>query len=129
MFTSKCPSKYSYEWPKRSGLYLLCQINCKSDDPDKLFYSVKIGKSTNLHQRIRSYSGSNPFASCIDVVYFPPSKIDEMELRYHWAMGKKTKRKNWLRQGNTEWFIIPEEDYKEILEKGFSAIIISEPKQ
>ena len=114
---SRAPTKYNYAWPKSPGLYLLCQIVCPSDKPDEQFYLIKVGKSQNLHQRISSYSGSNPFAKCIDVKVLPPREVDAQEVKCHMMMAKK-----WHRQGSTEWFVLPKEDYMKILKEGFAAL-------
>ena len=105
------------ELPDKAGLYLLCQIVSPAHLPSTRFYLVKVGKSTNLHKRVNAYNGMNPFASCVDYKRYPPSQVDNAEIRYHEKMEKK-----WTRQGNTEWFVVPESDYVNILAKGFDAL-------
>lgn len=104
----------SVQWPSAPGVYLLCQIACRCNEPQKRFMLVKIGKSVNLHQRISSYFGTNPFAKCIDIQECSKTEVDNLEIKYHQLMDKQ-----YDRQGNTEWFVVPEEDYLNILKYGF----------
>lgn len=118
----KLSTKYNIDggikikWPEKPGLYLFCQIVSPCHRPKEKFYIIKVGKSQNLNKRIQSYNGMNPFATCIDVKLLPSKDVDMMETKYHMQLNKK-----YLRQGGTEWFIVPEEDYINILNLGFNA--------
>lgn len=109
--------KVEFVWPDKGGVYLLAQIVSPPTRPAERYYIIKVGKSTNLHKRISAYKGMNPFAVCIDVKQVPPRDIDATEIKYHMLLNKR-----YLRQGNTEWFVVPEQDYEKILKKGFDAL-------
>lgn len=111
-------TKYSLSesWPDNSGVYLLAQIVSVPTRPEDKYYIIKVGKSVNLNQRINSYKGMNPFAICIDIQQTSSREVNATEIKYHQLLNKK-----YYRQGNTEWFIVPEEDYEKILKKGFDA--------
>lgn len=108
--------KVEFIWPDKGGVYLLAQIVSPPTRPAERYYIIKVGKSTNLHKRINAYKGMNPFAICIDVKQVPPRDIDATEIKYHMLLNKR-----YSRQGNTEWFIVPEQEYEKILKKGFDA--------
>lgn len=117
IFPAKHPiiHKCRYTWTEKGGVYLLCQITCPCDRPNEKYFLVKVGKSTNLNRRISSYRGSNPFAHCIDIQ--ETRNLHNVEKKYHQRMKQK-----WEQQAGTEWFVVSEEDYKEILQKGFAAL-------
>lgn len=118
-FELKYPQSDNYEmvWSNKGGLYLLAQIVCLPSKPSEKYYIIKVGKSTNLQQRIKSYKGMNPFAKCIDIKELAPRFIDDTEIKYHQSLDKK-----YNRQLGTEWFVVPKEDYIKIVKKGFDAL-------
>ena len=103
------------DWPTNPGIYLLCQIGCICNQPDRKQYLIKIGKSTtNLRNRIQSYHGMNPLSHCLDVCATNNGiEASDLEAKMHEKLGKK-----YARCGNTEWFLVPEKDYINILAKG-----------
>lgn len=115
----KYPNSDKYEtiWSNKGGLYLLAQIVCLPGRPNEKYFLIKVGKSTNLQQRIKSYKGMNPFAKCIDIKELAPRFIDDTEIKYHQLLDKK-----YSRQLGTEWFVVPKEDYIKIVKKGFEAL-------
>ena len=104
-----------FEHPQKSGLYMLAQVVCIPHKLNDRYFLIKVGMSeTNLNNRIKSYKGTNPFAICIDTQIIYPQKVKQMEKNWHEKMEKKYNRMN-----NTEWFIVPYEDYLRFLEFGF----------
>lgn len=106
------------DWPTLPGIYLMCQMGCPANQPDRIFHLIKVGKSTNLRNRIQSYNGMNPLIHCLDTkTTNNGTEASNLESRMHERLGKK-----YVRWGNTEWFVVPEEDYFLILSKGISAL-------
>lgn len=105
-------------WPTQPGIYLMCQMGCPANQPDRKFYLIKVGKSTNLRNRIQSYNGMNPLVHCLDVkTVLTGEAASNLETNMHNRLSKK-----YVRWGNTEWFVVPEEDYFQILAKGIKAL-------
>ena len=88
-----------------SGLYLLIQRII--DNYDNIINLVKVGQAHDLKQRLDSYKGSNPFATCIDVLPCHKDDLNELEKAYHMLLGTKNKR-----YGKTEWFICDDEQFE-----------------
>lgn len=106
------------DWPNLPGIYLMCQMGCPVNQPDRKFHLIKIGKSTNLRSRIQAYNGMNPLVHCLDVqIVNNGAEATELESKMHTKLGKK-----YSRWGNTEWFLVPEEDYFEIIAKGIKVL-------
>ena len=102
-------------YPETSGLYMLAQVVCIPHRLDERYFLIKIGMSEkNLNTRIKSYKGSNPFAICIDTQKLPAKITKDTESMWHQMMNKKYEKIN-----NTEWFVVPYEDYLRFLEFGF----------
>lgn len=108
--------KYDFHWPQKPGVYMLAQITHPCNNPEEIFYIIKIGKSTKLNQRIASYNGSNPFCSCIDIKETSVKEVDSLEEYYH----KELTRVGGERQLGTEWFVVPKDVYKKLIEQGFN---------
>ena len=104
------PGKYytetevDYDKYLGSGLYFLIQQVIYDNEVLNL---IKVGKSKDLQQRIKSYKGMNPFARCIDIFQCEPDRITALEQEYHKLLGEKNKRFE-----NTEWFICNDEQYQ-----------------
>ena len=104
-----------YIYPNTSGLYMLAQIVCIPYKLNDRYFLIKIGMSeTNLNNRIKSYKGTNPFAICIDTKSISVEDTKMQESLWHKKMEYLYERMN-----NTEWFIVPYEDYLRFLEFGF----------
>lgn len=106
---------YDFVYPETSGLYMLSQIICNPTNPEEQLYLIKVGKSTNLKQRIRSYKGANPFAKCIAYKKLPRSQIDKAEIKAHIFLGNK----KGTRCNNTEWYAVSDHHYIQFLKFGF----------
>ena len=65
--------------PTCGGLYLLGQIVCLLQRPEERYCLIKIGMSTNLQNRVKSYKGMNPFAVCIDYITLPLLNANEIK--------------------------------------------------
>ena len=105
-----------FVYPTTSGLYMLAQVVCVPHRLNDRYFLIKIGMSeTNLNQRIKSYKGTNPFAICIDTKQISKQDTKNQESFWHQKMEKKYDRMN-----NTDWFVVPYEDYLRFLEHGFN---------
>ena len=72
--------------------------------------NVKIGKTTNIQQRLQSLSGSNGGGSKICAIYCSPSTwIQSMETTCH-------NHYHFARISGTEWFDGEKVDFKEVVE-------------
>ena len=109
---------YEYIYPETSGLYMLSQIICNPQNPEEQLFLIKVGKSTNLKQRIRSYKGANPLAKCISYKKLPQSKIDNAEIKAHIMLSNM----KGIRCNNTEWYAMSEHHYIQFLKFGFNYI-------
>ena len=109
---------YDFNYPETAGLYMLGQIICNPENPEEQFFLIKVGKSTNLKQRIRSYEGANPFAKCISYIKLPKSQIDKAEVKAHVLLGNM----KGTRCNGTEWYAMSEHHYIQFLKFGFSYI-------
>lgn len=108
-------TNYSHKYPQQPGLYMMAQIICHPTQINTRYFLIKIGMSTtNLNQRINSYKGMNPFAACVDyqIIY---KDVRHYENIWHHKMDTR-----YERQGNSEWYIVPFEDYTNFLQYGFN---------
>ena len=104
-----------FVYPEKSGLYMLAQVVCMPHRLNERYFLIKIGMSeAGLNKRINSYKGTNPLAICIDTKEVPVKNTKKAEEQWHEIMAKKYERMN-----NTEWFVVPYEDYLRFLEFGF----------
>ena len=104
--------KYNYILPKKHGLYMLAQIGSLPTKPHEQLYMIKVGQSINLKNRVGSYKGMNPLASLIDIKL--TKNLNEEESRCHNFLSTLGTSVN-----DTEWFVVPEEEYTKFLELGF----------
>ena len=117
--------------PKESGLYLVSNTIFNPMTNEE-FFMVKIGMSSNLYNRMKDYSISNPMMFHIDYKTIDCSQFDtmsmydrrkrsqaylkEIEDLYHEEMEKR----NFIHfEYSREWFIVDRETYMEICEKKF----------
>ena len=129
-FNDSDPMGWKDNLPHTSGLYLIGNT-VFNPITDEKFYLVKIGMSTNLFQRMRSYESSNPMVFHIDYKIIEPKIvcsryklkneigriIKAEEEKYHEIL------KNVSLCGfdySKEWFHVSEEIYKQICEKKFN---------
>lgn len=119
--------------PKQGGLYLVGNV-VLNPITGEAFHLVKIGMSSNLYDRMKNYSTSNPMMFHIDYKVIEddtecnkiPSyrratvrgrKIKPIEEKYHKAMEEL----NFTHfEYAKEWFIVDKETYLEICAKKFN---------
>ena len=101
----------NYDAPNEKGLYFVGETHFNPLTNEK-FYWVKIGKATNLKNRMKGYNVSNPMLYRIDF-----SNEYDKEEEYHVKLMEKAIAKC---NHNTEWFLVSEENYLEMCEKGFN---------
>lgn len=117
--------------PKEPGLYLIGNT-IFNPMTETQFFLVKIGMSTNIYNRMKSYSTENPMVFHIDYKIIScdgydniprygrrsqiSEKVKEIEALYHQAMEKMNFHRFEYAQ---EWFIVDRETYLEICEKKF----------
>lgn len=112
-------SNSTFDYPTKSGLYMLAQTVCVPTRINERHFLIKIGMSeTNLNNRINSYKGVNPFAICIDTIVLPKDEVRDEERDWHNKMGKL-----YEPVITPEWFNVPFEDYVRFLEFGFNTNI------
>ena len=125
--------------PHSGGLYLVGNT-IFNPVTNEQFFMVKIGMSTNIYDRMKNYSTSNPMmfhigykiVNCDDLNLssYPSYKrktiqgryIKELEEQYHKAMED---RKFCRFEYAQEWFIVDKATYLEICEKKFDFFHIS----
>jgi hypothetical protein len=103
-----------YLAPKSSGLYLIGNT-LFNPMTNEQYFLIKVGESSNLYNRMKSYRTTNPMVFHID--YFTADNgIFDLEHECHSLMLKMgfTKTKD-----SAEWFLTSKETYLEICEKGF----------
>lgn len=80
-------------------------------DTTKELHLVKVGMTRNLEKRRTSYKTHNPFA----VMTWSCAGCEKEELKVRSELNKIGKRVS-----GTEWFIVSEETYNELNQKGFA---------
>jgi hypothetical protein len=123
--------------PKQAGLYLVGNV-ILNPVTEETFYLIKIGMSTNLYNRMKDYSTSNPMMFHIDYKIIEDDadyskmnrykrtaligkKVKFIEEEYHRAMEKLNFTHFEYAQ---EWFIVSKEVYLEICTKKFNFFTI-----
>lgn len=101
-----------YNYPACSGLYFVGQTHFNPITKEE-FYWVKIGKASNIANRMAGYRTSCPMLYHID--YRKGSQ--KAEKVYHILLKSKSIAKC---NHNKEWFMVDRETYLEMCEKGFS---------
>lgn len=101
------------------GVYLIGETRFNPQNEEK-FYLVKVGKSKNLEKRIKQYRVTNPMVYHID--YFPfkydePQEYGAFEDLCGYILASITKGRV---EGTAEWYLVNQQDYAEICNKGFS---------
>lgn len=123
--------------PKQAGLYLVGNV-VFNPITEETFYLIKIGMSTNLYNRMKDYSTSNPMMFHIDYKIIEDDedygniakykrtalvgkKVKSVEEQYHRAMERLHFTHFEYAQ---EWFIVSKEVYFEICTKKFDFFTI-----
>lgn len=99
-----------------SGIYL---VGSTYIDPytKKIYYWIKVGmSSTSLAKRLRGYRSENPMVWIADVMYVDTDNVGAMEHECHIALSDIA---YGIARNTDEWFIVDEDTYFEICEKGF----------
>ena len=103
-----------YDAPKASGLYLIGNT-LFNPMTNEQYFLVKVGESSNLYNRMRSYRSTNPMVFHIDYlavkedVFCLEHECHALMLRMGFVKAKDA----------TEWFLTSRETYLEICERGF----------
>ena len=100
--------------PNDSGIYLIGEVSYE-DDTQYLVHKVKVGQGKNLLKRLNTYTTYTTSIKLFDTLRVHPIMLDTEEERYQ----------NILEQygwhiGNTEWFVISEQNYQILKCHGFS---------
>lgn len=103
------------ELPEAPGIYLITQAQYNIE-LHQIIYLVKVGKASNLKNRAKSYTTTNPLAIFRDHIVC--QNCDDLELSYQNALRRISK----AQVGNLEWFIVDEMTYRKICDKGMRAI-------
>lgn len=103
------------ELPEKPGIYLLVQIIRDLEDNNS-YYAIKVGKSSNLRKRVKSYKGMNPGCACID--FFSCYNYSEQEEKFH----NKIMQAGGYCCGGNEWFSISKENFNKILKNGLNEV-------
>ena len=105
------PKRYSA--PKANGVYLIGNT-LFNPHTNEQYYLVKVGESSNLYNRMKSYRTTNPMVFHIDFLETPHFTM--LERQCHVLMFKNG---FVLNKDTSEWFLVDRETYLEICEKGF----------
>ena len=123
--------------PQHAGLYLVGNV-VLNPITGEVFHLIKIGMSTNLYDRMKTYASSNPMMFHIDYKIIDDDadfskvptykrttlrsrKIKPIEEQYHKAMEEL----NFTHfEYAKEWFIVSKETYSEICTKKFDFFTI-----
>lgn len=97
--------------PCNKGLYLIGNTLFNPHTEEKI-YIIKVGTSSNLNNRMRSYRTDNPLLFHIDFIIADLA----LEPLFHLALYKNGGQ---FLEGCDEWFKVSEEMYFDICTKGF----------
>lgn len=118
--------------PKQAGLYLIGNV-ILNPITNEVFYLIKIGMSTNLYDRMKTYATDNPLMFHIDYLIIE-DECDYNKIPYHAWVPHRTKRIKPIEEQYhnamekislahceyaKEWFIVSKETYFEICSKKF----------
>ena len=106
------------EVPKDSHIYALYLVGNTNFNPftKEEFYWIKVGKTTDLKKRMKSYATHNPMLWRADYLKVSSEHLDFSEQICHHILNKYGTRDN----NSNEWFEVPREIYLAICAKGFS---------
>ena len=107
---------YNRDYEEDSGLYLMGTTTFNPITDEK-YYWIKSGKSTNIHNRLRSYRTDNPAFFLIDVEIFDKTNLSQIERYCHLCLMEKAIAKSSICD---EWFLVDKQTYLEICEKKFN---------
>jgi hypothetical protein len=107
-----------YDAPKSAGLYLVSNT-LFNPFTNEQYYLIKVGESTNLYQRMKSYRTTNPMVFHIDFLEWNDKEFSVygLERECHALM----LRLGFIKAKDaSEWFLVSRERYLEICKKGFA---------
>ena len=99
--------------PKAEGLYFVGH-SAFNPENGEVQYWIKIGESSNLYNRLKTYRTCVPSAFVIG--FKETSKAGFEESRYHYLIEQIALYRN---QNNAEWYMVNRETYLEMCEKSF----------
>ena len=106
-----------YDAPKAKGLYLIGNT-LFNPITNEQYYLIKVGESSNLHNRMKSYRTTNPMVFHIDYLEWNNKDFSyfDLERECHALL----MRIGFVKaKDSTEWFLTTREQYLEICERGF----------
>ena len=103
--------KFNQNYERCAGLYMLGQTTFNPITNEKRYW-IKVGLTTNPHQRIRSYLTHSADVYFID--WFSTKNYEQHEASCHNQLSKISLF------SRTEWFKVSEKIYFELCEKGFN---------
>lgn len=103
------------EIPTESGLYLVGSVYI-NPYTKRIYYWIKVGLSTNLRKRLKGYRSENPMVWIADILEMGDDLIGTMEHECHIALSDVAQG---IAPNTDEWFIVDEETYFDICNKGF----------
>lgn len=104
------------EIPEGSGLYLVGSVYI---DPrtKRIYYWIKVGMSSvSLDKRLKSYRSENPMVWIADTMEVDVDDVGRMEHECHIMLSDVA---YGIARNTEEWFIVDENTYFEICNKGF----------
>lgn len=105
----------AFSAPEESGLYLIGNTNFNPFTKEELYF-VKVGKSVNLYNRMKTYKTDNPALFHIDYLELPREILNDNEKMSHIILYENCEEKV---QYTEEWVKVSRETYLEICEKKF----------
>lgn len=99
--------------PTYSGLYLIGEINLEVQKC-KLFFKVKVGKATNLSNRLNKYNTFTTSLELFDYIHIKQKSLSKAEKEFQNLLKEVGKQ-----IGKTEWYIVSERTFYLLKQYGF----------
>lgn len=106
----------NYNAPEYCGLYFISETHFNPVTNEK-FYWIKIGKASNIRERLRNYNTDCPMLYRIDFKKCSNKNVYQLEKEYQMAIKSIALASN---NHNKEWFLVDEETYLTMCKKGFA---------
>lgn len=97
------------------GCYLIATITCDIND-ERIHYWIKVGKSSGVKSRIKTYYTYNPGIQALDFRAAHWEKMHELEYKCHKKLSNVCIR---VASNTHEWFEVVADDFYKIKEFGF----------
>lgn len=104
----------SNQVPTDSGIYLIGEANYEEDN-QRLVFKVKVGQGKNLYKRLSTYITYTTSVKLFDTLNVYEPMLNNQEEKYQSILD----RYGW-KIGNTEWYVISEQNYQILKKMGFS---------